>query len=86
MRQIDVSTELFGLIRAARQDGEECEDDILKRILTGWRVEASESQQNLPGGRANSYSGRQGESKDSRSNGAQDPRRSLIRIKEFLRR
>jgi hypothetical protein len=34
MRQIEVSTEVFGLIWAARQPGEETESDILLRILS----------------------------------------------------
>jgi predicted CopG family antitoxin len=33
MRSIEISTEVFALIWAARQDGEETEDQILRRIL-----------------------------------------------------
>ena len=34
MRQIEVSTDVFGLIWAARQSGEESENEILLRILS----------------------------------------------------
>ena len=33
MRTIDISTDVFSLIWAARQPGEETEDDILQRVL-----------------------------------------------------
>lgn len=33
MRSIEISTEVFALIWAARQEGEETEDQILKRVL-----------------------------------------------------
>ena len=33
MRTIEISTDVFSLIWAARQPGEETEDDILKRVL-----------------------------------------------------
>lgn len=35
MRQVELSTEVFGLIWSRRQEGEETEDDILKRVLKG---------------------------------------------------
>jgi hypothetical protein len=35
MRSINVSTEVFAVIWAARQPGEETEDDILRRVLGG---------------------------------------------------
>ena len=35
MRSINVSTEVFAAIWAARQPGEETEDDILRRVLGG---------------------------------------------------
>jgi predicted CopG family antitoxin len=42
MRSIDISTEVFALIWAARQEGEETEDQILKRLLAKRKKGTSE--------------------------------------------
>ena len=49
MRSIDISTEIYSKIWSLRQDGEESEDDILRRLLTATPAnrESGKSQSGL---------------------------------------